>query len=683
MGSNSTLNLNGRVEKTDIPTLLRAVEKDKLTGELSFTRSGADRIDLYFLFGQLYHAKWRDMTGVAVVSELLGWRNGNYIFTEGIIPAQASISDDIERILSESSAPPISRNPNPSTPRPGIGPQPTTNRPASMPPIRPQAAAPNPFGLNDLGPEAGAFDLGALAGNTNPQTPVTPRQIGSTAPLQPPTPDRTGPLNSADRTGPLPEINDERTPRPRQQVSAGPASGNIDIDSMVAGDAAAIGDRIAPAPPAGGFYRTRYFCLPGGEQMATSLVATGPQLEEELLHLSEVSFTGYVLGSPEVEGYPAAGICLLSGRFIHAFVHGPGGQMIEGEKAYRMILDQKGSQSTRFYWFYELTVEPMRSAISLLTPPSRYTHLEARIIRFREMMQLLTDERHTGCLRINVPGTPHGQNSLAGEGAYLPIFQGKVMGIWTESNPRLANDGPLLQRFLSEPLAYIDLYTTAAVAEPGLPLEALVGTQTAITLDTVPISSTSSSTGSFPIITSTVIPAPPNQTQPIQHEPPPPAHNMDDDERQLQMISSIGRMESIWTQMQLKDKLDEHTKLLTLAGFVNEVLSLNESVSGRRNVQEMINRGLRQELAPFRTIFQLLDLPQGRINIIKLLKEYELFTRDSDKSGTDFYRETGRGLRTLIRSSFQYYGSLIRQEHVRFECQEMYEVFLQEVVKKM
>jgi hypothetical protein len=681
MGSNSTLNLNGRVEKTDIPTLLRSVEKDKLTGELSFTRQ-SDRIDLYFLFGQLYHAKWRDTTGVAVVSELLNWRNGNYMFTEGIIPAQASINDDIEHILSQTIAGGSANEKSNPLSRPGFGAPPVTNQPrgTGTGPITPPSAfnsgsnpvsrpsitpPPNPFSLNDLAPEVAAFDLSALAGSAETQTPVVQRQ-----PQQLPSGD---PRQRLPQTAPF---NHENTQRPRPQVTASVPADHA-LDTLVAGDAGAISDRIAPSPPAGGIYRTRYFCLPTGEQMATSLVATGPQLEEELLHLSEVSFTGYVLGSPEVEGYAAVGIALLSGRFIHAFIHGHGGQMIEGERAYRMILDQKGSQSTRFYWFYEIKAEPMRAAISLLTPPSRYVHLEARIIRIREMMQILTDERHTGCLRITVPAGSQGPNMqaspLAGDNAYLPVFQGRIMGIWTESNPRLANDGPLLQRFLSEPLAYIDLFTTVSVDEPGLPLENLVGGQTALVVDAAPV----------PVPTTNVTVLNPPIANPPSMPPEQPVQNLDDDERQLQLISSIGRMESIWTQMQLKDKLDEHTKLLTLAGFANEVLSLNEAVSGRRNVQEMVNRGLRQELAPFRTIFQLLDLPHGRINIIKLLKEYELFQRDSEKSGSDFYRETGRGLRTLIRSSFQYYVSLIRQEHVRFECQEMYEVFLQEVVKKM
>ncbi len=660
MGSNSTLNLNGRVEKTDIPTLLRSVEKDKLTGELSFTRNN-DRIDLYFLFGQLYHAKWRETTGVAVISELLGWRNGNYMFTEGIIPAQASISDDIERILAQAS--PSSGNqqrtgttgsfatrPNPNTnSNPNAGPPPQSS-PASrlmpQPPVRPPAP-PNPVSFNDVSPEIAAFDLGSLGGPSVPQSPVVPRQ------------------------NPNPPIgNNTPTSRPRSQ----------EVDSIAATDSSVINDRIAPSPPANGYYRTRYFCLPGGEQMATSLVATGPQLEEELLHLSEVSFTGYVLGSPEVEGYPAVGICLLTGRFIHAFVHGTGGQMVEGEKAYRMILDQRGNQSSRFYWFYELAAESMRSAIALLTPPHRYIHLEARIIRFREMMQLLTDERQTGCLKITVPPGSQGagmQNSpLAGDCAYMPLFQGKLMGVWTESNPRLANDGPLLQRFLSEPQAYIDLHTTATVAEPGLPLEALIGGAQTVVTGSVAVTTT---LDGVPISSTTTVSAPGYSGDP----PTPPVQSIDDDERQIQMITSISRMEATWTQMQIKDKMDEHTKLLALAGFVNEVLSLIQTVSGRRSVQEMINRGLRQELAPFRTIFQLLEVPQGQINIVRLLKEYELFSRDSEKSGTDFYRETGRAFRTLIRSAFQYYVSLIRQEHVRFECQEMYEVFLQEVVKKM
>ncbi len=628
MGSNSTLNLNGRVEKTDIPTLLRSVEKDKLTGELSFSRPD-ERVDLYFLFGQLYHAKWRDVIGTKVVTELLNWRNGNYAFTEGVIPAQASINEDIERILSEIA--PQQNIMQSSRPSSAITPRAAAPAP---PPSRPSETlqVAEPVNPSHYIPEVAAFDLSSLAAQpTNPRPALNEPRARSTKPFQ-----------------------SEDTNRPRTPATT--------MESPVATDPAVLNDRIAPSPPAEGHYRTRYFCLPAGEQMATSLVATGPQLEEEMLHLAEISFTGYILGSPEVENYPAVGICLLGGRFIHAFVHGPNGQMLEGEKAYRMTLDQRGAASTRFYWFYEISAEAMRSAIALLTPPSRYVHLEARIIRFREMMQILTEERHTGCLRIT--SGPNGTSqpniaSLTSAGAYLPIYQGKVMGLWTDSNPRLSNDGPLLQRILAEPNAFIDLHTTTTVAEPGLSLESLITARNSGLVETT-------------------------LAVPAQAESPSPPPTIDDDERQLQLISSISRMESTWTQMQLKDKLDEHTKLLALAGFVNEVLSLSENVSGRRSLGEMLGRAMRQELAPFRTIFQLLDLPiQGRVNIIKLLKEYELFTRDSEQSGTEFYREACRALRTLIRSTFQYYVSLIRQEHTRFECQEIYEVFLQEIVKKM
>ncbi|NWJ95502.1 MAG: DUF4388 domain-containing protein [Chloroflexi bacterium] len=644
MGSNPSLNLNGHVDKTDIPALLRLVGKDKVTGELSFIKPN-ERVDLYFLFGQLYHAKWREVIGLEAVTELLNWRTGSYTFTEGTIPAQASINEDLEKILTgigDSSS-------TVKSPASRLGSGPLTNKPASYP-RNEKLPTSRPTNSTETNPELGAFDLSTLTGSTTPQTPVTPR------------PEPRQRLNSV----PLPEptSNDTTPPRLQANASADRSTGGR-FDALVAGDVSMVSDRIAPSPPAGGYYRTRSFCLPAGEQMATSLVATGPQLEEELLHLAEVHFTGYVLGSPEVEGYPAVGICLLTGRFIHAFIHGIGGQIIEGEKAYRMTLDQRGNQSTRFYWFYELNPDYMRAAISLLTPPTRYIHLEARIIRFKEMMQILGEENHNGSLRITVAPAPQGSEAattstpLAGDCAYLPIRQGKVLGIWTEKNPRLSNDGPLLQRFLTEPNSYLDLHTTVTTVEPGLPLENLV---------------------SFNHSESGVVDALPLS---VPHEPTPALPSLDDDERQLQMITSIARMESTWTQMQIKDKLDEHTKLLALAGFVNEVLSLGEAVSGQRSIQEMISRSLRQELAPFRTIFQLLDLPQGRINIIKLLKEYELFTRDSEKSGSDFYRETGRGLRTLVRSSFQYYVSLIRQEYVRFECQEIYEVFLQEVVKKM
>lgn len=92
--------LNGRIDKTDLPTLLRTAEKEKLSGELGFQRQN-EKINLYYLFGQLYHAKWGDINGIDAVRELLNWRNGTYIFTEGIIPAQASINDDIDLILAK------------------------------------------------------------------------------------------------------------------------------------------------------------------------------------------------------------------------------------------------------------------------------------------------------------------------------------------------------------------------------------------------------------------------------------------------------------------------------------------------------------------------------------------------------------------------------------------------------
>jgi hypothetical protein len=159
--------------------------------------------------------------------------------------------------------------------------------------------------------------------------------------------------------------------------------------------------------------------------------------------------------------------------------------------------------------------------------------------------------------------------------------------------------------------------------------------------------------------------------------------NIDDDERQLYLITSIGRMESTWTNMQKKGKIDDQTLLLALSGFANEALSMLDSVAGRRGIQEMLQRAMKNELAPYRSIFQLLDIAHGRVNIGKLLREYEIFNRDNPKQADEFVREAGRGLRTLLRTTFQHFVSLIHAENTRFESHDMYEVFLQEVVKKM
>lgn len=630
MATNSTLNLNGRVEKTDIPTLLRSVERDKLSGELNFSRQ-SERIGLYFLFGQLYHAKWGDVVGLNAVNELLNWKTGIYGFTEGIIPAQATISDDIDRVLEqvEQSNKPQQRS---LTPAP--------DKVVTMP-----VMADGGDFLSDLAP----FDLNSLGVD-----------LGVSAPM------------------PAPAYNnDPVTPSPNMQSLASNSDGLAPFVSPENFNApASSSDRVAPPPPSNGLYRTRLFCLPAGEQMATSLMATGPQLEEELLHLAQIGFTGYVLGGPEIEGFATSGICLLHGRFIHAF-YLIGNNIIEGEKAYRTALDQTAT-STRFYWFYELRGEVMRAAISLLTPPTRYSRLEVRILRFKELLRLLNEESHTGCVRLTISpnATMNGRpSSLAGERAYLPIYLGNIMGLWTDSNSRLTNDGQLLQRFLNEPQAYLDLHTTAPVAEPGLPLEALINYKANVAEPEMQLSAAA------------VAPAQvPNGNANRERETRPDLNSslaIDDDERQIRMIGSISRMESTWTQLQMKGRMDQRTVLLTLAGFANELLSLDESVMGRRGLQDLMSRSIKQELAPFRTVFQMLDLTQGRVNMMKLLKEFELVQHDSTDASDEFYREVLRGLRTLIRACFQYYVSLIRSEAVRFECQEMYEIFLQDVVRKM
>jgi Domain of unknown function (DUF4388) len=713
MATGSTMSLNGRVEKTDIPTLLRSIEKDKNSGELSFTR-GSERIELYFLFGQLYHAKWGQTDGVDAVAELLTWRNGNYSFTEGIIPAQATINDDLEQILNERlganspvQAVDTSRR---AMPAPPPAPAPVRNAPPAPP-----AAPARPF-------QSGVF--GRPASNDWSASPA-PANRPQTGPLgNPATNSRSMPsAGGGSFSDPnmselvpfdLASLDSMNAVFPTESFTPPPATPGASAMMSIPGgraaeelDPAVAGGKVAPAPPAGGLYRTRLFCLPTGEQMATSLVATGPQLEEELLHLAEVKFTGYVLGGPEISGFPSVGVCLMRGRFIHAFYHqaGPNGMtLLEGERAYRTALDQSGSGAARFYWFYELSTEIMRAAIALLTPPTRYSHLEMRILRFREVLRLLNEESFTGTLRITVPpGAQSAEYTGAtyGERAYIPIFQGQILGLWSESAPRLTNDGQLLQRFVNDPQAYLDLHSTAPVSDPGIPLESLISVSNApfsteifnqelgtLRRDVTP---TGQRTG-------TTTPLDPQQParqlpSPDYSEPSIPetalvvaddqSDQLPDDERQMLLISSISRMESTWTQMQKKGATNTQSILMTLNGFANEVLSLIESVTGRRGVQDMLQRALRNELVQYRDIFQMLNVQNGRLNVVSLLREYELVSRQGGDNAEEFGRDANRALRTLLRSSFQYYVSLIRSENTRFESHDMYEVFLQEVVRKM
>ncbi|NWJ49032.1 MAG: DUF4388 domain-containing protein [Chloroflexi bacterium] len=634
--------LNGRIDKTDLPTLLRTAEKEKLSGELGFQRQN-EKINLYYLFGQLYHAKWGDINGIDAVRELLNWRNGTYIFTEGIIPAQASINDDIDLILAKA---------------PNRGGRPQTGSLPAIPQSVPISVALPNLETGNYMADLVPFDLKDLGTSDEQASKVSASREFKTPPSG----------NGINQNNP--EL--------------------FELPPTLTDD-----NQLAHEPPSNGLYRTRYICLPLGEQMSNSLVATGPQLEGELISLASIGFTGYVLGGPEVDGLPAVGIAMYHGRFIHAFYHARGQTgpiMHDGEKAFRAVIEQKGSGTARFYWFYEISMELMRASIALLTPPTRYSHLEVRIVRFKELLRMLGEENHTGCVRINVSpkaiGSDGKSSLLAGETAYIPLYEGSIMGLWTDNFPRISNDGQLLQRFLNEPQAYLDLHTTVPISEPGLTLETVLRAPTANHTEKFAINVPPAPTMTPPEPTQyTPIPQPPLQPtfEPLavnvpMHEQVMP---LDDDERQLRLITAISRMESTWTQAQKKERVEMHTALLLLAGFVNDVLSLSESANGRRVVLEMINHGLQNEFAPYINFMLSIDIPNGRINLVKLLRGYEVYSREGERASSEFYREAAKALRTVIRSCFQSYVGFVRRETVRFESQEMYEIFLQDVVRRI
>src|SRR5215210_7080504 len=100
MSVTSALALRGRIEAGNVTAILRQFEREKVSGELCFTRD-RERAELYFLFGQLYHARRSKTTGLEVVRELLGWQSGVFAFSEGVIPTEASISVSMDQILSD------------------------------------------------------------------------------------------------------------------------------------------------------------------------------------------------------------------------------------------------------------------------------------------------------------------------------------------------------------------------------------------------------------------------------------------------------------------------------------------------------------------------------------------------------------------------------------------------------
>jgi hypothetical protein len=79
--------------------VLHTIQAERLTGTLNVTTSD-QAASLYFLFGHLFHAVNRTLTGEAAVRECLGWHDVEYGFDKVTpLPTVKTIERPIDQIL--------------------------------------------------------------------------------------------------------------------------------------------------------------------------------------------------------------------------------------------------------------------------------------------------------------------------------------------------------------------------------------------------------------------------------------------------------------------------------------------------------------------------------------------------------------------------------------------------------
>lgn len=100
--------LTGSLTQWPMAELLRMLSTSGQSGRLEVT-SGTQRADVYLEGGELVHAALGLQRGEPVVTGILGWTKGIFSFSPGSAPVEATITRELEVILSESQATMVER----------------------------------------------------------------------------------------------------------------------------------------------------------------------------------------------------------------------------------------------------------------------------------------------------------------------------------------------------------------------------------------------------------------------------------------------------------------------------------------------------------------------------------------------------------------------------------------------
>jgi len=90
--------LKGTLSDLGLVTLLQFPNPGRRSGLLSIVVNNK-QADLYYLDGNLVHAKLGDLTGQQVLVEIVDWKDGVFTFETGITTDEVSIEKDLHRLI--------------------------------------------------------------------------------------------------------------------------------------------------------------------------------------------------------------------------------------------------------------------------------------------------------------------------------------------------------------------------------------------------------------------------------------------------------------------------------------------------------------------------------------------------------------------------------------------------------
>ena len=419
---------SGSLTQTSLATLLETMQAERATGTLA-VNSGHATVNLYFLFGHLFHAAGDLGQGEDAVIGALGWGDGQFTFDpRAKLPAEETIKSAPGELLAEAErrGPPITA----AVSYEGI-------------PAGSGTEVPAVYTREETVEESG---WGRTAADERPAYQAAEGARGGGAGAQPfPT---TPPSPPASVPAAEPWI-------PSQQPSNGETK--VSEAAMPTRSGAPAGEPATPvfgnpsAEPLAELYP-----LPAGKAIYEGLKSAFVDFPKLLRTLDHDTHTGYV----RLDGDDFSGVLLLhDGHVLEALFSD--GRIDQGADAFQG-LRQRMEAGQGLLDVIELSGETVVALAQLLTARPLFTGLLGRFINFDALLEYLAEEKIDGSLVV-AGGTETG---------VILLRKGVVHGAYTQSIRELSSDPRAVTALATERTARIEVKSGTAGSPAGIDVEA-------------------------------------------------------------------------------------------------------------------------------------------------------------------------------------------------------------------